>query len=164
MVLNTLEALVLRGVSVLRDGVAVGLRLASKEARGQTQAVPFSMRHPSHGCPSPTTATTWRPNPAGDASGYAAPGQAGRPAGSPDGVLVRRSPAIIAGGTGCFGRSQAEGAQQFTAAARSGLARAKRAASVGDAFPRPLALRDRIRLSADPVRASMGPAAASTRG
>ena len=51
MAVITAKSLVLGGISVIRDGSAVSLRLGSLY-QGQEQAppVPFSMRHPSMGC------------------------------------------------------------------------------------------------------------------
>ena len=56
---RTLETLVLRGVSVRRDGQRVNLRLGSYGTEMQAKAIPFSMRHSSVGCRIPPY-TAWR--------------------------------------------------------------------------------------------------------
>ena len=51
MAVITAKSLVLGGISVIRDGNAVSLRLGSLyQGQEQTPAIPFSMRHPSMGC------------------------------------------------------------------------------------------------------------------
>ncbi len=50
MAVITRNLLVLRGVSVLVDGVAVSVRLGSYQANCQNPASPFISRHPSPGC------------------------------------------------------------------------------------------------------------------
>jgi hypothetical protein len=114
MAVYSLESLVLRGVSVLRDGSAVGLRLGSYEADKQTKATPISMRHPSPGCPTFVFETSRL---------------------SRAGVLGRRSPAN-AGRTIGHRWSAAVGGPQFTAAARLCLPWAKQAATVADVLSR----------------------------
>jgi len=158
-----LESLVLRGVSVLGDGPAVGLRLGSYE--GQTQihkATPFTKRHPSPGCPTAMPETNGRHYPRASALGNSAVRRAGRP-GSRAGVLVRF----------------AVGGPKFTAAARLCPVRAKQPASVADVlFRRASTLHDLAfsRSQRDErqwqgplagitgLTATRTPAAASTRG
>jgi hypothetical protein len=139
MALFTQEALVLRGVSVLEGGKAVGLRLGFYEAMPQAKAIPFSERHPSSGCLGTEPTSAWRPllafNPAGNSAVYGA----GRP-GSHAGVFVRRSPALHAGGT--FDHrdrwSLATGGAMAAAATRLCLM-AKPVASVADTIASPSA-------------------------
>lgn len=179
MAVNPMESLVLRGVSVLGDGQAVGPRLGSYEAKPQSfKATPFSMRHPSPGCRTPMPQTGGRPFPTSSTNGNGArPVWAGRP-GSRAGVLGRRSPAPSAGGTNVHRWSHAVGGPKFTAAVRLCPLGAKQAASVADVFSRrPSTLHDFAfqRLGRD-ERGQQGPpagitgtaartpAAASTRG
>ena len=133
----TLESLVLRGVSVLRDGLAVSLRLGSYETKPQTdKATPFMQRHPSHGCAPAMPETNAWPFPTNGAVV-----RAGRL--SRAGVLSRRSPAILAGRTDVHRWSDAVGGPHFTAAARLCPAWAKQPAPVGDVFSkRPSTLHD----------------------
>jgi hypothetical protein len=125
MFVSTLEALVLRGVSVLRDGQTVELRRgASAEAKSGAPEVAISMRHPSQGYPQAN-------HPAGhpevdDLVGDDARG-AGRPRSLVGGVLRRRSPARIAGRAVLFGRPV--GSRNTRDAKRLGTLRAKHAAS-----------------------------------
>lgn len=90
------EALVLRGVSVLGDGKAAGLRCGFYAANEQMPMVPLSMRHPSPGCredrTEPPQQQIRRVANAADCSAV----RAGRP-GSPAGVLGSRGSARIAG-------------------------------------------------------------------
>jgi hypothetical protein len=97
MLAYTLESLVLRGVSVLRDGQANGLCLGTGEANVPTPEVRISMRHPSPGYPqaNPNKPAGRCVRDAKRAADDAASG-AGRPR-SRAGVLSRRSPASIAG-------------------------------------------------------------------
>jgi hypothetical protein len=169
MALITREALVLRGVSVLGDGQPVSLRLGTGEATTQAKAVPFSMRHPSPGCDAVPTAV--RHDPKANAKGNGAPG-AGRSR-SRAGVLVRRSPAIIAGRTFVYRWSEAEGGSK-TAGQRLCRKQAKPLAPVADlswrlsdrdSFPRQGGGQTRVpptshRLTAAPRTLT----AASTRG
>src|SRR5262249_15027533 len=112
------ESLVLRGVSVLSDGLTVGLRLGSYEkANPQApKATPFSMRHPSPGCPSIAAEMRRRMFPTADtnASGNGAVLWAGRL--SRAGVLGRRSPVTITGTTSLSRWSPTVGGPLFTAA------------------------------------------------
>jgi hypothetical protein len=143
MVLVHLESLVLRGVSVLGDGLAVSLRLGSYETMPQTsKATPFSQRHPSHDCATAMPETNGRPFPSANARGNSAVVWAGRL--SRAGVLSRRSPAAHAGRTNVLKRwSDAVGGPQFTAAARLCPEWAKQPAPVGDVFSgRPKTLHD----------------------
>ena len=130
-----LESLVLRGVSVGRDGQTVGLRHGTSYAAGrQAPGNPFPMRHPSPGCRQdfnrpagrPDRVASWPVDKAGSGAGRSR---------SRAGVLSRRSPARIAGRTIPSGRSPAEGGAAPTAAARLCLAQARPAASVGEALP-----------------------------
>jgi hypothetical protein len=116
----TLDSLVLRGVSVLRDGQAVNLRLGtSDKAKAQTPGINVSMRHPSLGCGQEFMPPAVRPAHADqDRVDDAAPG-AGRPR-SRAGVLSRR-PARTAGGAILYGWSPSNGGPRSAAAARLGL-------------------------------------------
>jgi hypothetical protein len=137
MAVSHVESLVLRGVSVVRDGRTIGLRLDSYEAKPQSfQATPFSMRHPSPGCRTPMPETGGRPFPTSNTLGNGArPVWAGRP-GRRAGVLGRRSPAPSAGGTNVHRWFPAVGGPKFTAAVRLCPFGAKQAASVADVFSR----------------------------
>jgi hypothetical protein len=152
MVLVHVESLVLRGASVVVDGLAVSLRLGSYETKPQTtKATPFSQRHPSHGCATAMPQTNGRHFP--KAIGNSAVVRAGRL--SRAGVLSRRSPAL--------------GGPQFTAAARLCPARAKQPAPVGDVFSgRPSGRHDlaltRLWCDERGRRATRTLTAASTRG
>jgi hypothetical protein len=175
MAVSHLESLVLRGVSVLGDGSAVGLRLGSYEADQPTKATPISMRHPSPGCPTFVPETSGRQFPTASANGNCAALWAGRL--SRAGVLGRRSPAS-AGRTNVHRWSAAVGGPEFTAAARLCLPWAKQAASVADVLSRrPSSLHDVAfqRFQRDERRpqempagltgpATRTPPAASTRG
>jgi hypothetical protein len=176
MAVNHLESLVLRGVSVLRDGLADGLRLGSYEAYKQiAKATPISMRHPSLGCATCMPERSGRPFPTASASGNGAVLWAGRL--SRAGVLGRRSPAINAGGTNVHRWCPVAGGPKFTAAVRLCLPWAKQAASVGDVFSRRLSVLHDFALQRmgsereqqEPPAGNTGPAtrtppAASTRG
>jgi hypothetical protein len=145
MVNSHLESLVLRGVSVLRDGLAVSLRLGSYEVTEPqtTKATPFSKRHPSPGCAAfmPQTSGRLFPNAGRNAGGNGAAPWAGRL--SRAGVLSRRSPADSAGWTSVHRWSATVGGPQFTAAVRLCPPWAKQAAPVADAsFRRPSPLHD----------------------
>ncbi len=125
----TMETLVPCGVSVLCDGRAVGLRLGSNEAMPQAKAIPISMRHPSHDCAGAVPdAVSWS-FPANAFAGNQASYGAGRSLGHA-GVLVRRSPAILAGRTRPCGRSRVTGGPSLTAAARLCLTQDKPSATV----------------------------------
>jgi hypothetical protein len=156
MRLNHVESLVQRGVTVLRDGQAVGPRLGSYETKAQaSKATPISTRHPSPGCLSGMPGTTGRRHPDANGHGNGAVPWAGRL--SRAGVLSRRSPAHSAGGTGLQRWSRFAGGPKFTAAARLCPERAKQAASVADVpYQRPSDLRD--------SQATRTLTAASTRG
>lgn len=166
MVLVHLESLVLRGASVVVDGLAVSLRLGSYETKPQTaKATPFSQRHPSHGCATAMPETNGRHYPT--AIGNKAVVRAGRL--SRAGVLSRRSPALAAGRTSAQRCSAAVGGPQFTAAARLCPEWAKQPAPVGDVFSgRPSSRHDlaSTRLWRDERgrRATRTLTAASTRG
>jgi hypothetical protein len=142
MAINHLESLVLRAVSVLRDGVAVSLRLGSYEAKAQTsKATPFAMRHPSPGCAAIGPHTRGRTFPTANANGNGAVLWAGRL--SRAGVLGRRSPAASAGWASAERWSATVGGPRITAAVRLCLPWAKQAAPVADAsFRRPSTLHD----------------------
>jgi hypothetical protein len=99
----SLESLVLRGVSVLRDGQNVDLRRGTSVAAVvQPLEVVISMRHPSPGCRQ-AFEPAGGPDHAVDTDMAEACG-AGRSRSS-GGVLRRRSPARFAGGTVPFGWS-----------------------------------------------------------
>ena len=171
-----LATLVLRGVSVVSDGPAVGLRLGSYEGNQQTKATPISMRHPSPGKPTFVPQTKGRQFPTASNSGNCAAPWAGRL--SRAGVLGRRSPAENAGRTNVHRWSPVAGGPRFSAAVRLCLPEAKQAASVGDVFfRRPVTLHDFAspryqrdeRDRQEPPAGITGPAtrtppAASTRG
>jgi hypothetical protein len=143
------ESLVLRGVSVLRDGQVVGLRLGSYEAGLQTSAVPFSMRHPSLGCRTSPTTTAWHPNLTDNPVKEEAILGAGR-------SLCRAGVLTV---SRC-----AEGGPQLTAARRLGLM-AKPPASVVDASASRRASDRKPRAFTDArAIAPRTPFAASTRG
>ena len=157
------ESLVLRGVSVLGDGQAVGLRLGSYTAKTQTpQATPFSMRHPSLGCEA-MPERSGRPIPTGSTGVNGVVLWAGRL--SRAGVLDCRSR------TSDHRWSATVGGPLFTAAERLCLHPAKPTATVADAtFRRFSGLHDfalsRVcrrheRNSSQPTRT---PPATSTRG
>jgi hypothetical protein len=171
------ETLVLRGVSVLRDEVAVSLRLGSYEGPKQTtKATPISERHPSPGCPTFMPTTSGRTFPAANANGNGAALWAGRL--SRAGVLGRRSHAHSAGRIIGHRWSATVGGPQFTAAARLCLAWPKLPAIVSDVFSRRLSdLHDMAfqrfprdeRGRQEPAAGNTGPVtrtppAASTRG
>jgi hypothetical protein len=167
MVLVHVESLVLRGASVVVDGVAVSLRLGSYETKPQTaKATPFSQRHPSHGCATAMPETNGRRFPIPYGNGAAV--RAGRL--SRAGVLSRRSPAVRAGRTNVLPRwSNTVGGPQFTAAARLCPDRAKQPAPVGDVFSgRPSTLHDlasmRLWRGGRGRQATRTLTAASTRG
>jgi hypothetical protein len=168
------ESLVLRVVSVVRDGLAVSLRLGSYEGGAPiSQATPISKRHPSPGCPTAMPETCGRQSPTAsiNANGNCAALRAGRL--SRAGVLGRRSPAASAGRANVHRWSATVGGPQFTAAARLCLSWAKQPAPVGDVFSRrPSTLHDFAldqRQRQEPSAGITGPAtrtppAASTRG
>ena len=125
MFVSNLEALVLRGVSVLRDGQTVELRLgASAETKSRIPEVVISMRHPLQAYPMAN-------HPSGhpevdDLVGDDARG-AGRPRSLVGGVLRRRSPARTAGTAVLFGRPA--GSRNTRDAKRLDKKNAKRATS-----------------------------------
>lgn len=127
-----LATLVLRGVSVLSDGPAVGLRLGSYETESRAKATPISMRHPSPGHPWPTIETRGRQFPQANAEGNCYALRAGRP-GSRAGVLVRRSPAPTSAGGTTRAWFPTVGGPSMTAVTRLRPIKAKRVASVADA-------------------------------
>jgi hypothetical protein len=108
MAVYTLESLVLRGVSVLCDGKAVGLCLGASEAAVQLPEVRIFMRHPSLGYPqaNPNSRAGRQVHDAKRDVDDAAFG-AGRSRGRA-GVLSRRSPALPAGRTTPSGWSTPE--------------------------------------------------------
>ncbi len=105
MLAYTLESLVLRGVSVLRDGQANGVCLGTSQATARSPEVRVSMRHPSPGYPqAQPNAHAERLVVAKRDADDAAFG-AGRSRGLA-GVLSRRSPASRAGRTAPCWRSR----------------------------------------------------------
>ena len=152
MAISHVESLVLRGVSVLGDGQAVGLRTGSYTANAPTpKATPFSKRHPSLGCEAMPerserlNAVLW----------------AGRL--SRAGVLGCRSRTID------HRWSATVGGPLFTAAARLCPNWAKQPAPVGDVFSgRPSTLHDiastRFQRDERGRQATRALTAASTRG
>jgi len=139
MAVYQLESLV-RGVSVLCDGLAIGLRLGSYEAK-PIKATPISTRHLSRGCPTVMPETNGRQFPVASGHGNQAVVWAGRL--SRAGVLGSRSPAESAGRTDVDRWSDAVGGPQFSAAVRLCPAWAKPAASgAGASSRRPSTLHD----------------------
>jgi len=126
MAVFNLDNLVLRGVAG-NGNVANGLtRIGTYPVDGQTPALAMSQRHPSPGC-RPTAAEPERQRDHVDERDVKhASERAGRP-GSRAGVLVRRSPASLAGRAVLYGWSLAVGgprpisAKRFSPAA-TGLA------------------------------------------
>jgi hypothetical protein len=127
-----LATLVLRGVSVLSDGPAVGLRLGSYETESQAKATPISMRHPSPGISWPMIETRGRQFPKAYANGNCYALRAGRP-GSRAGVLVRRSPAPTGAGGTTRTWFHTVGGPLTTAVTSLCPIKAKQVASVADA-------------------------------
>jgi hypothetical protein len=83
---------VLRGVCVRSDVKAGGVRLDTQYPQGHRQApsIPFSMRHPSRGCPFKGIEPRMRPDHVNHLDADNAASRAGRPD-SLAGLLVRRS-------------------------------------------------------------------------
>jgi hypothetical protein len=161
MAVSHLESLVLRGVSVLGGGLAVGVRLGSYEAKKQITATPISERHPSPGCAAFMPQTMGRAFPTARVRGNAAASWAGRL--SRAGVLGRRSRAQSAGRTNVHRWSATVGGPLFTAAVRLTLAWAKPAAPVADVFSRRLStLHDLAYQRFGAERDSQGPSAGLT--
>jgi hypothetical protein len=137
MVVTKLECLVLRGVVVLRDGKAVGVRLGTSYlATTPTPEITISTRLLSHRCASAfMQAEQWPdhadPNRVADATG------AGRPL-SRAGVLSRRSPASFAGRVVRYGWPGAEGRTALAAARRRDIRPSQSAASENERFSRRL--------------------------
>ena len=167
MFVSTLEALVLRGVSVLRDGLAVGLRLGSYEGnQQQIKATPISMRHPSPGKPTFVPGTKGRTFPTAQVNGNCAAPWAGRL--SRAGVLGSRSHALSAGRISDHRWSATVGGPRFTAAVRLCLLGAKQPATVSDVNSRrPFDLQDQTFQRSwrnEHGQQARTPPAASTRG
>ena len=93
MVLNQLEAVVLRGVNVVRDVVTVLERNGSNQAIAGFPATRPSLRHPSPWSPTDTDFGPCYERPALAGAGYGAAPRAGR-LGSLAGVFARRWQAI----------------------------------------------------------------------
>lgn len=138
----TQVTLVLRGVSVRRDGKAVGLRLGSCETMPQARAIPISMRHPSRHEQDPDTAARKGPYAYGTAEANEAAFRAGRSVVQRAGVL-RRSPAS-AGRIIASRWSHAKGRPPLTTHTGMGLAKAKPWAAGGATV---LSLRPSVRNS-----------------
>ena len=106
-----LDSLVLQLVSVVADGLSDALRLGTHEGILQAKAIPFSMRHPSLDCRTTVPFGGQWPffvgNPTRNSATWS---------GSRAGVLVRRSPAITAGGTSPQGWLPNKGGPQSMAA------------------------------------------------
>ena len=83
---------VLRGVCVRQDVKAGWVRLGTQYPQGHPQmpSIPFSMRHPSRGCPFKGIEPRMRPDHVNDLDADNAASRAGRPD-SLAGLLVRRS-------------------------------------------------------------------------
>jgi hypothetical protein len=122
MAVNLLQTLVLRGVSVLRDGQAVELCLGASEAAVSTPEVRISMRHPSLGYPQASfnSNADWPIHDAKRDVGKASFG-AGRSR-SRAGVPSRRSPAPSAGRTTPCGWSTPVRAQAHSVRAAMAIA------------------------------------------
>jgi hypothetical protein len=132
MVAFTLESLVLRGISVLRDGQAVELRRGTSYAAVPTPEIVNSMRHPSPGCLAFNRPLTWQDPTLGDEDEAKATG-AGRSlsrAGVPS-----RSPARIAGWAIRSRMSPNVGGPKPVAVGAVGLIRALPTASTGKTAP-----------------------------
>ena len=134
MVVTKLESLVLRGVVVLRDGQAVGLRLGtSYPATTTTPEITISTRLTSHRCaPAFMQAGQWPDH--ADSDRVADATGAGRPL-SRAGVLSRRSPASFAGRVVRYGWPVAEGRTAPAAARRIGRIPTALLASVNEVPP-----------------------------
>lgn len=92
MAVITAVTRVLRGVCVRQDVEAGWVRLGAQYPQGQKQApsIPFSMRHPSRGCPFKGIEPRMRPDHVDNLDAVNAASRAGRPD-SLAGLLVRRS-------------------------------------------------------------------------
>jgi hypothetical protein len=156
-----LATLVLRGVSVVSDGPAVGLRLGSYETESQAKATPISMRHPSPGQTWPMIETRGRQFPKAYANGNCDALRAGRP-GSRAGVLVRRSPAPTGAGGTTRTWFHTVGGPSMTAVTSLCPIKAKRVATVADATsaqrPSNCIFETFIPASADDKRSQVQPA------
>jgi hypothetical protein len=98
MALNTLESLVLRGVAVLRDGVAVEARLGLGYQGTEQSPASISMRHPSSHNPRHGNQPDARTLPGADKRQDRVAPRAGRP-GCAMGVPHSRSRAVRATGS-----------------------------------------------------------------
>jgi hypothetical protein len=154
MLANLLESLVLRGVSVLRDGRANGLCLGTSEANVPTPEVRISMRHPSLGYPqADANPRAGRPGPDAKRVADGVAFGAGRSRGRA-GVLSRRSPATPAGGPATSWRPGQQG--QVIRQSEPGLLTAWHRAKRGDQSLR--------RSSADTCRSPFTVATSFTAG
>jgi hypothetical protein len=125
----TLDTLVLRGVSVLRDGQTVGVRLGTGYSAGIADPEgPISvMRHPSPGCRPGSDTPAGRDEPDAKRAGFAASG-AGRSLG-----LESRSGLARSTGQPIPSGWKAHGGTQPTAATRLWPTQGLPRASVGQA-------------------------------
>lgn len=129
---NTLKNLVLRGVAVLRDGLAVRTR-RGQGYRGQVQVpAPISKRHPSPR--TPRTMTEPEPRRLDDHCDERAARRAGRPAGGA-GVPNRRSLALAGASRSTNSLALRKGGASLMAAGRIGPLMAGALATRGQANP-----------------------------
>lgn len=146
---QTLNTLVLQGITVVNDGmVAGGLRLGSETANAEPPALPFSCRHPSQGCLAEREPDVQRFQPADngvDSEAF----RAGR-SDSRAGVPTRRSSARIAGGTVPYGWSPAMGVRNPDAKG-NGPIKPMPLASMGNANPKGADASRRWHLPTDPI-------------
>jgi len=134
MAVMTLEALVLRGVRVVREAATGMKRMGSKQASDQN---PARLSHQRHLVPRwlrPGYEPGLRRLFAESFDDDDASDRAGRP-GSVAGVPVRRSPALCAGRTVSCGRPAVSGEPRLTASPSFGLLSAKPTALAGDVPP-----------------------------
>jgi hypothetical protein len=92
MAVTTALTRVLRGLCVRQDVEAGWVRLGTQYPQGHKQApsIPFSMRHPSRGCPFKGIEPRMRPDHVDNTDAVNSASRAGRPD-SLAGLLVRRS-------------------------------------------------------------------------
>jgi hypothetical protein len=127
----TLKTLVLRGVSVVRDGMASLTRHGQGYQRVQQAPVPFSQRHPSFR--TPRLVTDPEPRRLADKDECATT-RAGRP-GCGAGVSVRRSLALAGASRRIALPALREGGASLLAAGRIGPQMAEALATKGQANP-----------------------------
>ena len=171
MAVFNLDNLVLRGVAG-NGNVANGRsRIGTYPVDGQTPALAISMRHPSPGCRQTDAEPERQRDHVDERDVKHASERAGRP-GSRAGVLVRRSPARLAGRAVLYGWSLADGgprsddAKRFSPAATGLTASLARVASGHPTALRAWPLSARNDAQANRVRPmpAGGMSTASTRG